>query len=413
MKAEQEAEAARLLYVALTRAEHLCYVAWGNINGAFGSPLARLLHGAGFRDAKAFGAASDRDILDAIAGLAGRAGTPGPISAEYLPVGVPAPPYRPAGDGATLPCCRELRRAVRGDWRVSSFSAIAGGGERHLQPRDYDAVHAPAAPQAIAAGDSSLAPTGPGLSIFDFPRGAAAGTCLHELFEQLDFSAVTDDAVERLCLASLLRNGYDRQWLPAVHAMVKEVISAPLLPASQDFSLSRLKQGSWLTEMEFFLPLARLNGSRLNELFSGMLDPARHGGFGDLLASLQLQETRGMLQGFVDMIFEHNGRYYIIDWKSNHLGDYCGAYAPDKLREPMARHAYILQYHLYTLALDRLLRLRLPGYAYETHFGGAIYAFLRGVSAGKPGCGIYRDRPLAEFIRRADTMLLAEGLGAP
>ncbi|HEX9080306.1 MAG TPA: UvrD-helicase domain-containing protein [Desulfuromonadaceae bacterium] len=409
MKEEQEAEAARLLYVALTRAEHLCCVVWGNISGAFGSPLARLLHGSGFRDAKAFGAASDGELLEAIAVLAAQ----GDIAATDLPADAPAPAYRPEGDDAPLPVCRELRRAIPGDWRVSSFSAITAGGERHLQPRDHDAVAGVPSEAASppAAGDVFGAPAGAGPSMLDFPKGAAAGTCLHELFERLDFSAATDDSLERLCLASLLRNGYDRQWLPAVRDMVREVISAPLLPDDPDFSLSRLTPGSWLTEMEFFLPLVGLSAPRLRGLFDGMLDQERHGGFGGLLASLELQESRGMLQGFVDMLFEHNGRYFLIDWKSNHLGDRCEAYRPAALREPMARHAYILQYHLYTLALDRLLRLRLPGYAYETHFGGAIYVFLRGISAAHPGCGIYRDRPAPEFIRRAEALLLAEGCG--
>jgi exodeoxyribonuclease V beta subunit len=73
----------------------------------------------------------------------------------------------------------------------------------------------------------------------------------------------------------------------------------------------------------------------------------------------------------------------------------------------MAEHAYILQYHLYTLALDRYLRLRLPDYSYDGHFGGAIYIYLRGVSSVTPGFGIYHDRPAAEFIRRANELMLA------
>jgi exodeoxyribonuclease V beta subunit len=127
-----------------------------------------------------------------------------------------------------------------------------------------------------------------------------------------------------------------------------------------------------------------------------------------LLASWQIQECRGMLQGFVDMVFEHNGCYYIIDWKSNHLGNQREDYLPTLLTEPMARHAYILQYHLYTLALDRLLRLKQPDYNYETHFGGVIYVFLRGVHPDAPEGGIFRDRPSEEFIRRANRLLLAQ-----
>ncbi|QEM68788.1 exodeoxyribonuclease V subunit beta [Geobacter sp. FeAm09] len=413
---EQDAEAARLLYVALTRAEFLCYVAWGGIKGAFESPLRRLLHGEDYRDAKSFGAAPDQEILAALAGLAGKAareGGPSPIAAGFMPADTPAPPYSPDRETSASFACRGVQRTIAAQWRVSSFSAITDGAERHLQPRDYDAVAAHDAPPAMAeppAGtDGPPAGFGTDLSIFGFPRGAAAGTCLHELFEQLDFSAVEGESLERLCQTVLLRNGYDGRWLPAVQRMVMDIVAAPLLSDEPGFSLSRLKPGSWQVEMEFFLPVASLSGGRLAELFAGLLSPDRHGGFGEILAALHVQETRGMLQGFMDMVFEHNGRFYIIDWKSNHLGGRPGDYSATKLLEPMARHAYILQYHLYTLALDRLLRLRLPGYEYDTHFGGAIYVFLRGIVAGSAEYGIYRDKPSPLFISRANELLLGSG----
>ncbi|KAB0668986.1 exodeoxyribonuclease V subunit beta [Oryzomonas sagensis] len=407
---EQDAEAARLLYVALTRAEFLCYVTWGAIKGAYESPLRRLLHGENFKDAKSFGAADDQEILDAVAGLAGKAvhtDGPSPIAARFMPAEIAAPPYTPEQDASGTFACREVQRTISTEWRVSSFSAITSGSERHLQPHDYDAVATPGA--SPATGDSPVAGFGTDLSIFGFPRGAAAGTCLHELFEQLDFSAVEGASLERLCQAVLLRNGYDRRWLPAVQRMVMDIISAPLLPADPGFSLSHLKPGSWQVEMEFFLPLNRLSGSRLTELFAGLLSSDRHGEFPEVLAALHVQETRGMLQGFMDMVFEHNGRYYIIDWKSNHLGNRHEDYRTDRLPEPMARHAYILQYHLYTLALDRVLRLRLPGYDYATHFGGAIYVFLRGIATGSVEYGIYYDQPSPLFISRANELLLANG----
>jgi exodeoxyribonuclease V beta subunit len=114
-----------------------------------------------------------------------------------------------------------------------------------------------------------------------------------------------------------------------------------------------------------------------------------------------------MLHGFMDLVFQHDGRYYITDWKSNLLGCSGSDYAGDNMTRSMADHSYILQYHLYTLALDRHLRLHLPGYSYETHFGGAIYVFLRGIAADSPDQGIYRDKPSAVFIERANRLLLA------
>jgi len=188
--------------------------------------------------------------------------------------------------------------------------------------------------------------------------------------------------------------------------MIRTVVAAPLIPGTPGFSLSRLKRGEWQTELEFYLPLGQLSGPLLCELFAGQLDCDRHGDFADLLAQLHVQETHGMLLGFIDMVFEYGGRYYIIDWKSNHLGHRQEDYGQKQLRNSMVQHAYILQYHLYSLALDRLLRLRMPGYDYEQHFGGAVYVFLRGVSADLGDWGVYHDRPSVEFIRRANRLLL-------
>jgi exodeoxyribonuclease V beta subunit len=103
------------------------------------------------------------------------------------------------------------------------------------------------------------------------------------------------------------------------------------------------------------------------------------------------------MKGFIDLVFEHQGRYYLIDWKSNHLGPRPEDYAPVKLGEVMEREFYLLQYHLYALALHKHLRFRLRDYDYERHFGAVFYLFLRGVG-GEDSCGIYRDRPTLATI---------------
>jgi exodeoxyribonuclease V beta subunit len=403
-KEEQEAEAVRLLYVAVTRAEFLCYVTWGAISGAFGSPLRRLLHGTNFKDAKSFGATDDKDIMNGLSALADSSiqeGNAVAMSVEFMPVNIVPPAYCPDQDIATIYSCRELQRMIATDWRVSSFSSIVSGSERTFQPHDHDAL-----PSHAPSSDFDRMATTDGLSIFDFPRGAEAGACLHELFEHLDFSRASESSLEGSTLDCLQRNGYGQQWLPAVTRMIREVITTPLIPAAPEFSLARLRPDSWRTELEFFLPIGRLSGSLLREVFTGLLTPDLHGNFHEILSMLQVQESRGMLHGFIDMIFEHSDHYYIIDWKSNHLGNQRDDYHQSALRQSMAQHAYILQYHLYTLALDRLLSLRLPDYDYATHFGGAIYIYLRGVSADRSDNGIFRDRPTPEFIQRANKILL-------
>ena len=122
-------------------------------------------------------------------------------------------------------------------------------------------------------------------------------------------------------------------------------------------------------------------------------------GMADVFAQLSFTQVKGMVRGFMDMVFEQGGRYYIVDWKSNHLGNRVEEYDAPQLRREMERNLYPLQYLLYTVALDRYLAQRLPDYAYESHFGGVYYVFLRGVDVWHgAGYGIFHDRPPREVI---------------
>ena len=105
------------------------------------------------------------------------------------------------------------------------------------------------------------------------------------------------------------------------------------------------------------------------------------------------------MKGFMDMVFQLEGRFYLVDWKSNFLGNHMKDYARPGLAQAMKKNFYILQYHIYTVALHQYLRLRLPDYRYDRHFGGVYYIFLRGVNVDQgPGCGIFRDRPPEKMI---------------
>jgi exodeoxyribonuclease V beta subunit len=101
----------------------------------------------------------------------------------------------------------------------------------------------------------------------------------------------------------------------------------------------------------------------------------------------------------MDLVFQWRDRFYLVDWKSNFLGSRTEDYGPVSLALAMKKECYNLQYTIYTLALDQYLRLRMPGYRYEKHFGGVYYIFLRGVDP-KMGSdfGIYRDLPSPERI---------------
>ncbi|MDD2309112.1 MAG: exodeoxyribonuclease V subunit beta [Desulfuromonadaceae bacterium] len=398
---ERNGEAARLLYVALTRAEFRCYAVWGGINGAVDSPLFSLLHGGPLaKDGACFSALDDKSILEEVRKLsaAGDAG----IFAELMPFITSAAGYRRSKTADTPYSCRTLEHPPRDDWHVASFSSMTSGAGHVFEPHDHDTLPVDAATAPVIPEQ----PAG-GLTLFDFPRGAKAGTCLHEIFELLDFTQLNPGYISSVSQSSLAVNGFHEQWIPAVSSMVAEITSACIIPDHPDFALSQLKKDDWQAEMEFYLPIKQLAPDTLRSLFEGVLDEDIFGDYYDLLSRLSFRQSRGMLQGFIDLVFTHNGRFYILDWKSNHLGMKLSDYTQDTMHKSMCQSAYILQYHLYTLALDRLLKLRLPDYNYEKHFGGALYLYLRGISADSPMNGIYLGRPLPEFILRAGEVILA------
>jgi exodeoxyribonuclease V beta subunit len=110
-----------------------------------------------------------------------------------------------------------------------------------------------------------------------------------------------------------------------------------------------------------------------------------------------------MLKGFIDLVFVHDGKYYVLDWKSNHLGDQSSEYSKQALENAIVEHRYDFQYQIYALALHRYLRSRIEDYRYETHFGGVYYLFLRGIDGSENG--IFYNCPDREFIAQFDRLV--------
>ena len=104
------------------------------------------------------------------------------------------------------------------------------------------------------------------------------------------------------------------------------------------------------------------------------------------------------MNGKIDLFFEHEGKYYILDWKSNFLGNSLDFYDTKHVTDAMYENNYNLQYLIYTVALTKYLKLRKPDFDYDTHFGGVIYLFLRGVRAGGQ-TGIYFTKPAKQLIK--------------
>ena len=192
------------------------------------------------------------------------------------------------------------------------------------------------------------------------------------------------------------RYGFASDWVDTVCLLVKNVLTAPL-DKNGLFTLSALSPGDRLHEVEFHVPLSLITPKGLAVLF-GSGEGYGKGSIGTLINRLGFRPVKGMLKGYIDLVFRRDDRYYIVDWKSNYLGATLEDYAGKRLSNVMEREFYTLQYHIYAVALHRFLELRLPDYQYDTHFGGVYYLFLRGMDPSG-GHGVLFDRPAPELIK--------------
>lgn len=248
-------------------------------------------------------------------------------------------------------------------------------------------------------GRSGEKPAEEAAGIFAFPRGAAAGVFFHELFEQIEFRGGEGPELEALVSRKLRQHGFGPEWQAVVSSLVRKVLGTALDTESGSFTLNTIGKTERLTELEFYFPLAPITPERLSEVLSRCGAPGFSTGSARSIEEFRFEPAAGFMRGFIDLVFRNGERYYIIDWKSNHLGNRIEDYGPEALAAAMGEHAYPLQYTLYTMALHQYLRRRVPGYDYDRHFGGIFYLFLRGVDpAAGPGFGVFRDRPRAETI---------------
>lgn len=234
--------------------------------------------------------------------------------------------------------------------------------------------------------------------ILAFPRGAKAGNCLHDILEHIDFTAPDGPETESIVAVKLRAHGFDAKWQEAVCRMIDSVITTPLDPAIHGLTLSAISKENRLSELEFYFPLNRLTPDTLQNIFkaSGISSPSA---FCERIERLNFQPVKGFMKGFMDVVFLYDRRFFLIDWKSNFLGASIEDYGTEALAEVMREELYLLQYHLYVVALHQYLKTRVSGYDYKTHFGGVFYIFLKGVNPETgTHAGIYRERPTKKTV---------------
>jgi exodeoxyribonuclease V beta subunit len=259
---------------------------------------------------------------------------------------------------------------------------------------DHDALGADARAELPTSG------------IFAFPRGAKPGTCLHKILEELEFTQWNQPAAATMVRERLRAHGLpEAEFTDVLVAMLDRVMTAPLDPSVPGLTLANITAAQRLRELEFYFPLQRIAPDLLRTLLQEHSLPGADDAGSREPGGFSFVPVQGMLKGFIDLVFEFEGRYYLVDWKSNWLGPRVEDYGPAALAGEIRRRHYYFQYQLYTAALDRYLRLRLPDYRYEQHFGGVYYLFLRGIDPARPGFGIYRDRLEEAFVRRLNDLL--------
>ena len=375
--AEEMAEDLRLLYVALTRAQIRCYTFWADVkpSGMVGdscqSALGYLLFGDGSADYQA-----QQQKLDSLA-------QDKAVSHRIIDIDTPHQKYSRNLSQQDLHPLLPSGRSLYTDWQMSSFSALAS-----ISEYDHDDIPA----QSIVMDDTNAGK----LAVTGLPAGPNFGNVIHDLLEALPFATIAAGEQQEK-LAELLQLKCARYGVDAAPAAVQKLLELVVAtPLTRDgFSLAMLPEDQCLKEMGFYYHLSRLATEQINVVLAE--EPT--------VTPLGHKQMRGYLTGFVDLICEYGGRYYILDYKTNFLGELMADYTAEKLVAAMQSHNYGLQYWIYSLVLHRHLENLLPDYRYAHHFGGVHYLFVRGMSPEVPGSGVYSTLPDYEKLLALDLAL--------
>ena len=199
--------------------------------------------------------------------------------------------------------------------------------------------------------------------------------------------------------------------LTASRIPVSHVLNVPLNPLKQDLTLSSIAFEHRINEMEFYFPLNAITPQILQSIFRRHGSSNGNGAFPDRMEKLVFNPTAGYMKGYMDLVFEYQDKFYLVDWKSNYLGPKIDDYGQDALQHTMQENYYILQYHLYVLALCQYLRLRQSGFQYKSHFGGVFYLFIRGIDSRRdPEFGIFHDLPKTALVNALGNALIPDFL---
>jgi exodeoxyribonuclease V beta subunit len=400
VKKAHQAEEIRKLYVALTRASCCQFLGLGEVKGIAQSGLGNLL----MLTNKMGELAPTLAVLDDC------------IHSQPLPV---EEVFKGTNAGAnSTKLVRQAPDISLKSWHTASYSSLSFGSQ--IDTEDKSAIALPdTAQDAILseeraasmvttmvtdqnASESIIDNSMP--NIHNLPKGALFGTMLHNILEdcaQLGFAEVIQQPSSRQqILSERLQPLTLSPWLEALDSWLVRLLKMPWQLAAlgaKPMQLQALTAQQWLVEMEFLVATKGVDVATMDRLV------CQYTWSQQSRPQAQAQQLNGMLKGYIDLLVEHNGQYYVVDWKSNYLGADASAYSQDAMAEALLHKRYDMQYVLYILALHRLLRSRLPGYNYAKHIGGAVYVFLRGID-NPDTQGLLLDKPEQGLIERLDRL---------
>ncbi|OCG09135.1 exodeoxyribonuclease V subunit beta [Gilliamella sp. wkB178] len=354
---ERLAEDLRLLYVAMTRSIYHCSIGLASLKKNR-SAINHLL----------------KNQLTTIANFADLINVELPIvNEQYVP---------PTLINHTL-SANVFQRKLANCWRVTSYTEL----QKHHTVMtlnsdiidDWDENH----PESAANDVSNIL-----YNIHHFPKGAHVGTLLHKVMEK-----ITLDNIDQLCLEIVNKLNLESPWLEVLTNWMQQLLATKL--NQNDLFLWQILKTKCINELQFYLPIRHtVTSQQLDKLCK------EYDSLSKQCPTLEFETVQGMLTGFIDLVFEFAGKYYIVDYKSNWLGNSVDNYDLESLKQVMCEHRYDLQYQLYALALHRFLQSRLPNYQYKKHFGGIYYLFLRGM----PDNGVFYHLPHQHFIEKLDKL---------
>ncbi|MBU2882226.1 exodeoxyribonuclease V subunit beta [Psychrosphaera sp. B3R10] len=287
------------------------------------------------------------------------------------------------------------------DWRIISYSMMSNqiGHASHSdviksEPDVLFETRGVNETEESESNDILVAPEGV-FNQFHFPKGANAGTCIHWILEHVDFQQPMS-AQTQVIIDGLTKFSISLEWVETVEQWLQNVILNP----KAGFSLSQLAPNKFINELEFYFDFSGLDMS----IFGNALSMLGLEQLSNKMKGSMFSVSRGVVKGFVDVVVQHEEKFYVVDYKSNFLGFELQDYDQTKLFESMIDHHYHLQALIYLLALHRFLATRLTDYNYDLHIGGAVYLYVRGMDE-KDDTGVYKFEVNYDVIQYLDNAL--------